>query len=546
MADEDIVQNIVITGGDEAAAALNAIGKAGAEAFAKLGEASKAAGSVIAKFDEAMKSVAATAAKFGEGGEGIAKLFTDIAGAGAEASKAILEVQGAFTTLHQGLTGLRSAFTEINSSVASAVVTIRTLGEVSGTAAKITALGAAVTSLGAAFSRLLGPIGLILAAWDALEAVATRVQGVIDKKYKLDVDASGLDKIKADAVIVSDALHGIPIEETRKKLEQMGVAATETVKAADAGAANAETATATATAKRKKEAAAAPVKAADAALTLQDLLPIPTPKGILGYAPGGRDVTPQAVQASTDNLAASANRAAHELDKIKAPATEAHAGGGLVGGAGTGTSDSNLIRASKGEFVVRADGANLNDAIRYFLPGYQGGGFVHQTLGSTLSDKIIALENAAETSARESFEQEKNKKALRFMQRLLGQLQEQHGKDEQEAKAHHNPVPDTVYLDGQGYTLEDIANMKASVAVLTSAGIKGYAGGGLVGSGNGMRMTQPSLGSGGGALGYFALDIRTNTGTIRAEVTERTMDALQSSALASKLSQTGERPSWFS
>jgi hypothetical protein len=57
--------------------------------------------------------------------------------------------------------------------------------------------------------------------------------------------------------------------------------------------------------------------------------------------------------------------------------TDKHASGGLIGGYGSGTSDSNLIYASKGEYMIRADGSNLNDAISHFIPGYAGGGEIN-------------------------------------------------------------------------------------------------------------------------------------------------------------------------
>jgi hypothetical protein len=52
--------------------------------------------------------------------------------------------------------------------------------------------------------------------------------------------------------------------------------------------------------------------------------------------------------------------------------------------------------------------------------------------------------------------------------------------------------------------------------------------------------------NGAGPQSYHALDITTDKGSFRASVSPDTMDALQSSALASKLSRTGERPSWWS
>ena len=130
-------------------------------------------------------------------------------------------------------------------------------------------------------------------------------------------------------------------------------------------------------------------------------------------------------------------------------ASTSMAGGGLIGGYGTGTSDSNLIRASRGEYVVTASGSNLGDAIAHFTRGFAGGGLV------------------------------------------------------------------------EGFT-----NAVAS--------IPGYASGGAV--------TK----TGSNTLGHHQLDIRTNAGSFSASVNEDTMQGIRNSALSGKLSQTGQRPSWFS
>lgn len=50
--------------------------------------------------------------------------------------------------------------------------------------------------------------------------------------------------------------------------------------------------------------------------------------------------------------------------------------GGFVRGPGTGTSDSILAWLSNGEFVIRADGSNLIDALRHFGRGFAMGGLV--------------------------------------------------------------------------------------------------------------------------------------------------------------------------
>jgi hypothetical protein len=54
-----------------------------------------------------------------------------------------------------------------------------------------------------------------------------------------------------------------------------------------------------------------------------------------------------------------------------------NARGGLIRGPGTGTSDSILGRLSAGEYVVRADGSNLMDAVGHFANGFSLGGLVH-------------------------------------------------------------------------------------------------------------------------------------------------------------------------
>lgn len=129
---------------------------------------------------------------------------------------------------------------------------------------------------------------------------------------------------------------------------------------------------------------------------------------------------------------------------------EQYAGGGPVRGPGSGTSDSVPIRASAGEYVVRADGSNLRDAVSFFTRGFAMGGLVTGFTGS----------------------------------------------------------------------------------------VRGYAEGGAV--------VPHAATNGSNVASYHALDITTDKGSFRAQVTQDTMAALQSSALSSKLSQTGERPSWFS
>jgi hypothetical protein len=68
-----------------------------------------------------------------------------------------------------------------------------------------------------------------------------------------------------------------------------------------------------------------------------------------------------------------------------------------------------------------------------------------------------------------------------------------------------------------------------------ASGVHGYAGGGAV-----TTSTTPATAS------YHQLDLRTDKGSFRASVSHGTMEALAGSALASKLSRTGERPGWWS
>ena len=85
--------------------------------------------------------------------------------------------------------------------------------------------------------------------------------------------------------------------------------------------------------------------------------------------------------------------------------------------------------------------------------------------------------------------------------------------------------------------------------------IRGFASGGMVGgftssvasSGYAGVSASAQTGTGGAsAYGYHQLDIRTNAGNIRAAVSEETMNNIRRSALNSKLSQTGPRPTWYS
>jgi hypothetical protein len=137
--------------------------------------------------------------------------------------------------------------------------------------------------------------------------------------------------------------------------------------------------------------------------------------------------------------------------KVPPPYSGGYAEGGVIGGWGSGRSDSNIIRASKGEYVVTADGSNLGDAIAHFTRGFARGGPIE--------------------------------------------------------------FADTI------------------------AHVPGYASGGMV------RQTAIAAPS---AVSQHQLDIRTNAGNFTAHVTEDTMTAIRNSSLGGKLSQTGQRPTWYS
>lgn len=94
----------------------------------------------------------------------------------------------------------------------------------------------------------------------------------------------------------------------------------------------------------------------------------------------------KAMNSATGNL----QRIADSLGYVTATGKGRYAGGGLLSGAGTATSDSMLIRGSTGEYMVNAYDTARNrgvlDAINYghavvrrnFVPGYAGGGMLQR------------------------------------------------------------------------------------------------------------------------------------------------------------------------
>jgi hypothetical protein len=87
-----------------------------------------------------------------------------------------------------------------------------------------------------------------------------------------------------------------------------------------------------------------------------------------------------------------------------------------------------------------------------------------------------------------------------------------------------------------------------------SKAVLNFANGGLIGD-VADAMNAPHYADGGliqaplgraGAEGYHQLDLRTNAGTFGVQASADTIDAIRSSAISSKLSATGFRPSWYS
>jgi hypothetical protein len=148
--------------------------------------------------------------------------------------------------------------------------------------------------------------------------------------------------------------------------------------------------------------------------------------------------------------------------------------------------EGGLIRASKGEYLVSADGSNLGDAISHFTRGYQGGGPID------VSNLMLRNTQPAQDT-------------------------------------HLQPGPEALGLEEGAARLA--SSFAAGVAQMESTMPGPYVAGG---------------GGGGGMAGYHQLDIRTNQGSFSAMIAPDTMTALQSSALGAKISSTGQRPSWYS
>jgi hypothetical protein len=162
--------------------------------------------------------------------------------------------------------------------------------------------------------------------------------------------------------------------------------------------------------------------------------------------------------------------------------TEGYAGGGL-------------IRASKGEYLVSADGSNLGAAIRHFT-GYADGGLIDESM---LGARAAAQQMSSRTSA---------------------------------------------MMPGSDMDIQiKAANMANSFAAGV-ARMESMKPGPMVASPG--AMSGKGEGPGPSLAGYHQLDIRTSAGTFPTAVTGDTMQALQASSLASKISATGQRPSWFS
>lgn len=217
--------------------------------------------------------------------------------------------------------------------------------------------------------------------------------------------------------------------------------------------------------------------------------------------------------------------------------------GGEVGGWGSGTSDSVPIMASKGEYVVRADGSNLQNAVNYFRKGFAGGGHVDDEERHRRFRELVerAKQLREQNVARDGGEPD------RFMP--AHKASRPWWQDQPTGEESSVPAGTRMWHGGE-----------VSDRVMKAARfVRGFAQGGFIGGDSFARSvaTMPGYTNGGpvtsGAtagtsdpLSYHALDIKTEAGTFRASVTPDVMRALQSSALASKLSETGPRPSWYS
>jgi hypothetical protein len=155
--------------------------------------------------------------------------------------------------------------------------------------------------------------------------------------------------------------------------------------------------------------------------------------------------------------------------------------GGVVEGYGSAKSDSNL-RASKGGYVVTADGSNLGDAIAHFSK---------PTVKPRTDDAAVAATGG-----------------------LVGDLMTKLARG----------------FAGGGL-----------VGGITShvANIPAYAGGGAV-------TTATQSGGSGIPSGFHQLDLRTDKGNFSTAVSEDTMEGIRQSSLGGKLSSTGTRPTWYS
>lgn len=137
--------------------------------------------------------------------------------------------------------------------------------------------------------------------------------------------------------------------------------------------------------------------------------------GIVGFFTRIKDETTSAVQTAqraqqkfqdqqtVNNLNRNLNASGLSDDDINRIASQRLAGGGLVGGRGTSTSDSNIIAASKGEFMVRAAAVKklgvdalrmINSGVLPMVRGFANGGLIDGLNSSLRSSGTSGLQAA--------------------------------------------------------------------------------------------------------------------------------------------------------
>lgn len=240
------------------------------------------------------------------------------------------------------------------------------------------------------------------------------------------------------------------------------------------------------------------------------------------------------------------------------------ADGGIIGGVGTGTSDSNLARVSKGEFIVTANGSNLGDAIRHFI-GYAKGGLV-KTDWDRLSDKDKKDAIDIFGSLREA----KKHYGVAPMDAgtdwdILSDKDKRDAIDifgnELLAKEHYGAYADGGIIGGVGTGTSDsnLARVSKGEFIVTANGsnimdavnhfASGYRFGGIVGDAPISSMPRfadgglvPAMGA---RSGHMTVDLRTDHGTVQVLASEDTAKQLDRMSVGQQLTSSGRKPGWY-